>query len=97
MGKPKHPPIAYVEWVDSANINDGWQDREDALHKATELVEPIVAAGFLLADDKRGIILSLFYNEHADHVGPTIVIPRSAIRLVRHVRSGRGFIHEPTS
>jgi len=56
-----------------------------------------VAAGFLIADDKRGIILSLFWNEHADHVGPTVVIPRSAVRLVRMVRPGRGFTHESES
>jgi hypothetical protein len=97
MKQPKHPPMAYVEWVDSANVNDGWQDREDVLEQATTLVEPIVAAGFLIADDKRGIILSLFWNEHADHVGPTVVIPRSAVRLVRMVRPGRGFTHESES
>jgi hypothetical protein len=26
MKQPKHPPVAYVEWVDSANVNNGWEN-----------------------------------------------------------------------
>jgi hypothetical protein len=88
---PKHPPVAYVEWVDTATISAHWQDREEALGEADAFLAPIAAAGFLLADEKRGIILSLLYNDHNDDAGHIVVIPRSAVRKLVVTRPGKGF------
>lgn len=91
MSKPIHPPVAYVEWLDTASISSDWQDREEALREAGPRLEPCVAAGLLLADEERGVILALLYTTQNDHVGHVVVIPRSAILKMRVVLKGRGF------
>ena len=91
---PKHPPVAYVEWVDAALVSSRWQDREEVLREAAPMAEPIAAAGLLLADEERGIILSLLYNDHNDDVGHVVHIPRVAITKFRILLKGRGFTLE---
>jgi hypothetical protein len=91
---PKHPPVAYVEWVDTASVSAIWQDREEALKQADAFLAPIAAAGFLLADEERGVILALLYNDHNDDAGHVVVIPRSAIRKLVQVRPGHGFTRD---
>jgi hypothetical protein len=88
---PKHPPVVYVEWADTASISADWQDREEALGQADAFLVPCTAAGFLLADEERGIILSLLYNAQHDDVGHVVVIPRSAVRKLVITRPGKGF------
>jgi hypothetical protein len=95
MNSPKHPPVAYVEWVDTATISAHWQDREEALKQADGFLAPITAAGFLLADEECGIILSLLYNDHNDDAGHVVVIPRLAVRKLVVTRPGKGFKREP--
>jgi hypothetical protein len=91
MTMPIHPPVVYVEWTDTASVAHLWTDREEALKTAATLMTPIAAAGLLLADEERGIILTLLYSGHNDDVGHVVVIPRSAITLMRVVLKGRGF------
>jgi hypothetical protein len=89
---PKHPPVAYIEWVDTATVSAVWQDREAALKEAGPYLSPICAAGFLLADDPRGVILCTLYNNHNDDAGHIVAIPRSAIRKQRVLLKGAGFV-----
>jgi hypothetical protein len=94
--RPTHPPVAYVEWVDTATVSAVWQDREAALKEAGPYLESICAAGFLLADDPRGVIICTLYNHHNDDAGHIVAIPRSAIRKVQITLKGKGFHLDPT-
>lgn len=86
-----HPPVVYVEWTDTASVAHLWTDREGALETAASLMTPIAAAGLLLADEERGVIITLLYSGHNDEVGHVVVIPRTAITLMQVVKQGRGF------
>lgn len=92
----KHPPVVYIEWVDTASAANSWADRETVLAAAPRYIEPICAAGFLLADEDRGVILALLYNDHNDDVGQAIIIPRDNVRRIVQLRAGRGFKREPS-
>ena len=90
----KHPPVVLIEWKDTATAAAGWTDREEILKDAPRYLEPIAAAGFLLADEERGVIVSLLYNDHNDDVGHVVIIPRANVVQITQLRAGKGFRKE---
>jgi hypothetical protein len=87
----KHPPVVLIEWMDTATAASSWTDREEVLKDAPQYLEPISVAGFLLADEERGVIVSLLYNHHADEVGHVVIIPRANVLKMTQLRAGKGF------
>lgn len=94
MARPEHPPIVYVEWVDAALLTAKWEQRDELLAEASRTATPITAAGFLLADDPRGIIVCSLYNWHNDDASGAMLIPRAQITKLVVLRAARGFVHE---
>lgn len=94
---PKHPPVVLIEWTDTATAASSWTDREEVLADAPKFLEPIAAAGFLLADEQRGLVVALLYNDHNDDVGHVVIIPRDNVVKITQLRAGRGFKREAPS
>lgn len=64
--------------------------REDVL--VTAIAKSAHAlAGFLLADEERGVIVLLLYNDHNDDVGHVVIIPRPNVVKITQLRPGKGF------
>lgn len=74
--------VVAVEWTDSQVFGGSWEPIRDLL-KQREAVR-CYSVGYVLADDKRGIVLASSING-ANAIGVT-VIPRSAIVKRRRVR-----------
>jgi Tat protein secretion system quality control protein TatD with DNase activity len=88
--RPKHPPIVYVEWTDSAHVATRWIDRKQVIKEARQdAVQLLVTAGFLLEDAKTHLTIALDVNPHLDDVAQVGVIPRSAIVLMEIIRPAR--------
>lgn len=89
MGKKTkvRAPMVYVQWIDSTSVTNGWRDRkeaiQDALHQSTD---PIVSCGFLIAERKKSVVLSLSYDHHNDNANHVMGIPRSAIVSIVRLR-----------
>jgi hypothetical protein len=89
--KTPHPPIVFVEWHDSAVLSSGWKNREEILNDgATDWPELLVAAGFLLEQTKRYIVLAVAMNTVPDDACCVMQIPRSDIVSMRTVLPDRG-------
>jgi hypothetical protein len=90
--RPNHPPIVYIEWRDAASAAGSWTDREtavkDALHYSTD---PIVGAGFLLAEAKDTVVVGLILNHHNDDAGHVMAIPRGMVTRMTVLRKARGW------
>jgi hypothetical protein len=81
--RASHPPIAYVEWLDSAVVVSGWEDREESLKRVDEMSrESIVSAGFLVANEPDHILVCAGLNTYRDDIAQCLSIPRTAIRKV---------------
>jgi len=68
-----------VEWLDSTILELGWYAIPDALAKRTVTIRTSV--GFVLADDKKGIVLA--GSIHGNQAAGIVVIPRRAIVYVK--------------
>ena len=78
--------------MDAATVSGKtWEARAQALQNAADLYRPVVTAGFLIADDERGVVVTLMYNDLADDVGHAVMIPRGMVLRVTQLRPGRGF------
>lgn len=83
--------LVIVEWVDAASVTDRWQDRRAAIKNGLYYSsDPILACGFLIAERKNVIVLSLTYNAHNDDVGHVMAIPRAAVRSITVLRGVKG-------
>ena len=58
MTKVTHPPVVYVAWMDAAQLNGGWEDREQVVKAAERYYRPICASGFLLQDGPKYVVLA---------------------------------------
>lgn len=72
-------PIAYVEWVDSTTMGDGWAEPDaEAIERA--LVDPCFSAGFLISQTAAGVVLAVGVNAAQEDVVGAMAIPASSIR-----------------
>lgn len=76
------PPVAYVEWADSA-CNRGWLD----FNRATDGPSLIQSVGILVHSSKDFVTLTTSCDS-AGKVTDSLSIPRSAIRKIRRVKIG---------
>lgn len=82
--------MVYVEWVDAANVGSGWTDRQKAIEEAKGYLEPITLAGFLIDETPEYIVVAVGYNDHADDVVETMIVPRRAVQHMEIVKRGSG-------
>lgn len=81
MSAERPGPIVEVEWSDSTG-RDGWHSPEEAVENLDKM--QCLAAGYLVADDERGIVLALGHGALDQHLS-SMAIPRHAIVSVRHL------------
>lgn len=92
MARPNHPPIVFIEWRDAATATSNWMDRSEAVTDAIRYTtEPIVAAGFLLAEHKDSVVIGLVLNHHNDDAGHVMAIPRGMVTRMTVLRPARGW------
>ncbi|HEY8836728.1 MAG TPA: hypothetical protein VIO16_03420 [Dehalococcoidia bacterium] len=72
-----------VRWSDAAHANGTWRKIKE-LRRSRRKNEPIVSAGIVLSDDKRGMMLAS--SAHDGSASGVIIIPRGVIRKVRRLR-----------
>lgn len=73
-----------VEWEDSTVLHNGWRPiAEIVARRNRRRAVRCVSIGFVLADDRRGIVLAASVHD-SEAVGVTI-IPRGAIRKRRRL------------
>lgn len=94
MKRPSHPPVVYIEWRDAAQLNGGWQDREEVIADAVKYSGSICAAGFLLQDGPDYLVLSAAYNGHNDDAAHGFLIPRSEVTRMVQLRPAVGMEKE---
>jgi hypothetical protein len=71
-----------VEWEDSTVLHEGWQDISDVLQRRDAV--RCLSMGFVLADDKRGIVLAA--SIHGKQAVGVTMIPRRSIRKRKRLR-----------
>jgi hypothetical protein len=86
MGKRvKHPGPWTVEWRDSHAWNGGWRPAKAYLGKR-ERDPRMFSVGFVLADDKKGIVLANSIDPTLGTATEVIAIPRGAIVSRRRLK-----------
>ena len=71
-----------VRWEDSTVMHGGWRNIEEVLERRDTVT--CLSVGFVLADDKRGIVVA--GSVHGNEACGIVVIPRSAIRKRKRLR-----------
>lgn len=71
-----------VEWEDSTVLHEGWQPIGDIL--ARRQAVKCMSVGFVLADDKQGVVLAA--SVHGNEAVGVTMIPRSAIKKRKRLR-----------
>lgn len=71
-----------VQWDDSTILRDGWQAIDDVLQRRDAV--RCLSVGFVLADDKRGIVLAS--SIHGSEAAGITMIPRRAIVKRKRLR-----------
>jgi hypothetical protein len=82
MTPKKHHWRMEVEWEDSSILREGWQEIGAVLERRDAV--RCLSAGFVLADDKRGIVLAS--SVHGSEVAGVTMIPRRSIVKRRRLR-----------
>jgi hypothetical protein len=96
MKAPNHPPVVYVEWMDSHGASQGWTELDEAVEFGMNAISgPIASAGFLIAENEAGIVVASGFNPHANDVVGAMAIPRSAIARFIRLRAARGMEQVP--
>lgn len=91
--KKEHAPLVLIQWVDAALVTARWQDRAEAIADGVKYAgDPILACGFLIAERKDVIVLSLTYNHHNDDVSNVMAIPTKAIVSIIHLQGVPGSV-----
>lgn len=79
---PEHDRVE-VLWHDSTIPHRGWVRIEEATSKAFRAIVECVSVGFVLADDKHGMVLA--GSVHGTEGAGVVVIPRGQIKQVRRL------------
>lgn len=86
MSKRTSALWADVEWEDSRLSRQGWIPASEVLARRHRRVR-MRSAGYVLADDKTGVVLvSSIGPRGSERVAGAVIIPRSAVRKVRRLR-----------
>jgi hypothetical protein len=78
----KHHWRVEVEWEDSTVWQRGWEKIDEILENRDSV--RCLSIGFVLADDKRGIVLAA--NVHGDEAAGVAMIPRRQIVKRKRLR-----------
>lgn len=78
----KHHWRMEVEWEDTTVWHRGWEDIEDVLRERDKV--QCLSVGFVLADDKLGIVLGA--SVHGNEVAGVTMIPRRQIIKRKRLR-----------
>jgi hypothetical protein len=74
-----------VEWVDSHTGGNGWQPVHEYLRKKHRR-PMLTSVGYLLADDKKGVVLANSVDPNYNNAAEVISIPIEAIIRRRRLR-----------
>jgi|TARA_R110002020_G_scaffold194964_1_gene395884 hypothetical protein len=75
--------IVRVDWLDAMSDDNTWQDLKE-LKKQT--LKSVYSVGWILAEDKKNIILISSFDEDAQSGGGGTVIPKSCIKNIIHLK-----------
>lgn len=89
MAKRVHPPVVYIEWQDAAHLAAGWRDQEEMRKAAEEAWSQCTAAGFLVEETDRFVILAGGWNSSTGEGSGVSMIPRSEISKMVTLRKAR--------
>lgn len=73
-----------VTWYDAAHLTGAWDDLEAVLSKEGRSLVRVRSVGYVLANDKRVLILA--GSVHGKRVGEVSIIPHSAIVKRKRLR-----------
>jgi len=73
-----------VTWYDAAHLTGAWDDLETVLSKEGRSLIRVRSVGYVIADDKRVLILA--GSVHGKRVGAVTLIPHSSIVKRRRLR-----------
>jgi hypothetical protein len=73
-----------VTWYDAASLTGAWDDLEAVLSKEGRSLVRVRSMGYVLADDKRVLILA--GSVHGKRVGGVTLIPRKSIVKRKRLR-----------
>lgn len=79
-------PIVEVVWEDCLLMTGGWEPHADVMAQRKRIRQRSV--GYVLADDKRGVMLAASLSQGGNVFGAH-VIPRSQIISTRPVKQGK--------
>jgi hypothetical protein len=73
-----------VTWYDAASLTSAWDDLDAVLSKEGRSLVRIRSVGYVLADDKRVLILA--GSVHGKRVGSVTIIPRKSVLKRKRLR-----------
>lgn len=79
----KRLPVVEVVWQDSVLFTGGWESHSTVMRERTKVLQRSV--GYVLADDKRGIMLTESLSQGGNVFG-TLMIPAAQIIRRRKLR-----------
>jgi hypothetical protein len=80
---PKKIPVVEVTWDDCLLLTGGWETHAAAMRMRSRISQRSI--GYVLADDKDGIVLAAALSQGGNVFG-TQIIPRAQVRKVRRIR-----------
>jgi hypothetical protein len=78
--------LVEVRWLDTVGIAHGWQSASHYRSAARGRDRRGRTAGYVLRNDRRGVLIAQSTNEGVQLVDAAMFIPRSAIVRIRRLR-----------
>lgn len=79
----KRLPVVEVVWTDMQMVGGGWQPHPNVMRARKRIYQR--TAGYVLADDKHGIMLASSLGSNSNVFG-TVIIPTSQIVRKKRIR-----------
>ena len=74
-------PLVEVEWVDACS-KAGWRPRKEYIEQA---IVPCRTAGYLVASNRKQVVVVQSLSDTSGHVTDGIVIPRVSVKKIRRL------------